>query len=107
MASFHGAERISGSGPAYFFLLTEALEAAAVQEGMSPDIASKLARETLWGAAKIIKDTGRNPVELRKAVSSPGGTTLAALGVLDEAGFANLISKAVEAARKRAGELTQ
>jgi len=98
---------ISGSGPAYFFLLTEALEAAAVQEGMSPDIASKLARETLWGAAKIIKDTGRNPVELRKAVSSPGGTTLAALGVLDEAGFANLISKAVEAARKRAGELTQ
>jgi len=98
---------VSGSGPAYFFLLTEALETAAVQEGMSRDIASKLAKETLWGAAKIIKDTGRDPAELRKAVSSPGGTTLAALGVFDEAGFTDLVSKAVEAARKRAGELTQ
>ncbi len=98
---------VSGSGPAYFFLLAEALETAAVQEGMSREIASKLAKETLWGAAKIIKDTGRDPAELRKAVSSPGGTTLAALGVFDEAGFTDLVSKAVEAARKRAGELTQ
>jgi pyrroline-5-carboxylate reductase len=98
---------VSGSGPAYFFLLTEALERAAVEMGLSADVARTLSRETLWGAAKVLKETGREARDLREAVSSPGGTTLAALAVLDEDGFDEMLSRAVAAARKRAGELTQ
>lgn len=98
---------VSGSGPAYFFMMAEALEDAAVEQGMPRDVAKMLARETLWGAAKILRETGRDAAELRKAVSSPGGTTLAALGVFEEEGFMRIISRAVYAARKRAGELTQ
>lgn len=98
---------VSGSGPAYFFLMTEALERAAVEMGLSADVARTLARETLWGAAKVLKESGREAWELREAVSSPGGTTLAALGVLDEDGFVEMISSAVAAARRRAGELTR
>jgi pyrroline-5-carboxylate reductase len=98
---------VSGSGPAYFFLMTEVLEQAAVQQGLSQDVARRLARETLWGAAKVLKEDGREASELRQAVSSPGGTTLAALEVLKEAGFAETMSKAVAAARRRAGELTR
>ncbi len=98
---------VSGSGPAYYFLLTEALERAAVEMGLSPDVAKILARETLWGAAKVLKESGREASELREAVSSPGGTTVAALGVLDEDGFMEMMSRAVAAARRRAGELTR
>lgn len=98
---------VSGSGPAYFFYLAEALENAAVEQGMDPEVASSLARETLWGAAKTVKETGRDPADLRKAVSSPGGTTLAALASMDEAGFVRIISEAVDAARRRAGELAR
>ena len=96
---------VSGSGPAYFFYLTEALENAAVEAGMDEDVARLLARETLWGAAKTIKHKGADPAELRKAVSSPGGTTLAALAEMDSAGFMKIIADAVEAATRRAGEL--
>lgn len=63
---------VSGSGPAYFFLMTEVLEQAAVQQGLSQDVARRLARETLWGAAKVLKEDGREASELRQAVSSPG-----------------------------------
>lgn len=98
---------VSGSGPAYFFFMTEALERAAVEMGLSVDVARILARETLWGAAKVLKESGREARELREAVSSPGGTTLAALGVLDEDGFMEMISSAVAAARRRAGELSR
>jgi pyrroline-5-carboxylate reductase len=98
---------VSGSGPAYFFLMVESLEKAAIRLGLPEDIARKLSRETLWGAAKVLKESGRDAAELRQAVSSPGGTTLAALGVLEEAGFTEAMSRAVEAAHKRAGELTR
>lgn len=96
---------VSGSGPAYFFYLTEALEEAAIAAGMSEDVARLLARETLWGAAKTIKEKGADPGELRRAVSSPGGTTLAALSEMDAAGFRKIIADAVTAAERRAGEL--
>ena len=98
---------LSGSGPAYFFLLVEALEDAGVERGLARDISSKLARETIWGAAKMIKETGSGAGELRAAVSSPGGTTLAALEKLERSGFAKTIDGAVGAAHKRAAELTQ
>jgi len=98
---------LSGSGPAYFFYLTEALENAAIEFGMPDEVARLLARETLWGAAKTVKETGREPGELRRAVSSPGGTTLAALEEMDSSGFMDMMARAVEAATRRAGELAR
>jgi pyrroline-5-carboxylate reductase len=98
---------LSGSGPAYFFHLTEAMEDAAISLGMDRDVASRLARQTLWGAAKTVIETDREPAELRKAVSSPGGTTLAALEQMDTSGFVEIIRKAIEAATKRAQELAK
>lgn len=96
---------ISGSGPAYFFYLTEALEEAAIEMGMDARVASTLARGTLWGAARTVRDTGSEPGDLRKAVSSPGGTTLAALSEMDSSGFTEMMKRAVEAAALRAAEL--
>jgi pyrroline-5-carboxylate reductase len=98
---------VSGSGPAYFFLMAEVLEEAATRQGLSPDVARRLAEGTLWGAAKVLKEDHRDAAELRKAVSSPGGTTLAALEVLKENGFAETMFKAIDAARRRAGELSR
>lgn len=98
---------ISGSGPAYFFLMVEALERVGVAHGLDDEVARALARESLWGAARVLKETGREAAELREAVSSPGGTTLAALGVFEEGGFMQLVKEAVVAARIRAGELAR
>lgn len=98
---------LSGSGPAYYFLLVEALEGAGAESGLPRETSRKLARETLWGAAKLLKETGRPAGELRDMVSSPGGTTVAALGALERAGFKEMVRDAVAAARKRAGELSQ
>lgn len=101
------ATALSGSGPAYFFLLVEAIEQAGIEEGMPPDISRKLARETLWGAAKVLKETDSESAALRESVSSPGGTTLAALKVLMDGGFERMVGEAVSAARLRAGELAR
>lgn len=97
---------ISGSGPAYFFLMVELLQEVGEQEGLPAAVATKLARETLWGAAKVLKETGLEAGGLREAVSSPGGTTLAALEVLLDEGFESAIRHAVEAARERASEIS-
>jgi len=101
------ATALSGSGPAYFFLLVEAIEQAGIEEGMPPDVSRKLARETLWGAAKVLKETDSESAALRESVSSPGGTTLAALKVLMDGGFESMVGEAVSAARLRAGELAR
>jgi pyrroline-5-carboxylate reductase len=98
---------LSGSGPAYFFLMVEALEKAGAGLGMPTETARLLARETLWGAARVLKETGRDAGELREAVSSPGGTTLAALAELERLGFVDAVRDAVEAASTRAGELAK
>ncbi len=98
---------ISGSGPAYFFYLTEALENAAVLFGLDKDAAELLARETLWGAGKLLKESGSSPHDLRMAVSSPGGTTVAAIRELEDGGFAELIKRAVHKAMNRAKELAE
>ncbi|MDD5749066.1 MAG: pyrroline-5-carboxylate reductase [Actinomycetota bacterium] len=93
---------VSGSGPAYFFYLVEALEDAGAKQGLPVNVARHLARETFWGTAKFLKETGVEATEGRRAVSSPGGTTVAALEVFDRKGFKEIIMKAVEAARERA-----
>ncbi len=99
---------VSGSGPAYFFLLAEALAEAGVTLGLSEDAAAKLALSTLTGAGALMETETRSPADMRRAVTSPGGTTEAALNVLDgdKAALRNLIDQAVAAAAKRAGELT-
>lgn len=96
---------LSGSGPAYVFLLIEALQAAGQQQGLPAQTAAKLAAQTVYGAAKLLLDTGEPVAELRRKVTSPGGTTAAGLASLGEAGFEDIIKAAVTAATQRAEEL--
>ena len=99
---------VSGSGPAYVFLLVEALGAAGRSAGLDEATAIALARETVIGAGALLSDFAESPAELRKQVTSPGGTTAAALGVLmGEGGMPDLMTRAVDAAVKRAAELAQ
>ncbi|MFZ5618157.1 MAG: pyrroline-5-carboxylate reductase [Pseudomonadota bacterium] len=100
---------VSGSGPAYFFLLGEALAEAGREVGLEAAAAQKLARATLIGAGAYAHSDARSLSDLRRAVTSPGGTTEAALKALDGADKAirRLMIMAVEAAKKRAGELTK
>jgi pyrroline-5-carboxylate reductase len=97
---------VSGSGPAYVFLLTEALAQAAVAAGLPGELAAKLARETVAGAGELLHRSPLDPATLRKNVTSPGGTTAAALDVLMAAdGIDPLMRKAVAAAARRSREL--
>ncbi|PPD45349.1 MAG: pyrroline-5-carboxylate reductase [Methylocystis sp.] len=99
---------VSGSGPAYVFYLVECLAAAGVEAGLSPELAEKLARATVEGAGELLHRQGEASAQtLRERVTSPGGTTAAALGVLmADDGLAPLMARAVAAASKRAGELS-
>ncbi len=99
---------VSGSGPAYYFLMTEALAEAGEALGLSQDAALKLARATLAGAGALLETEARDPAEMRRAVASPGGTTEAALKVLDgdDEALRKLMKAAATAAAKRGGELT-
>jgi pyrroline-5-carboxylate reductase len=96
---------ISGSGPAYFFLFVEALVEAAVQIGLSRDVAEQLALQTFVGSAQLLKKSGKSPAELRKQVTSPGGTTAAAISRFEQDGLPKLVQDAVMAALNRAKEL--
>ena len=96
---------VSGSGPAYVFLLAEALIDAGVLLGLPRELATELSVQTLVGSAKMLRDSGRHPVELREMVSSPGGTTIAAVRELESSGFRAAVFDAVEGARLRAEEL--
>jgi pyrroline-5-carboxylate reductase len=96
---------VSGTGPAYVFLLAEALVEAAVREGLPRDIATRFVNQTIRGAGHLLTNTGKAPAELRSQVTSPGGTTAAAVHVLEERGFRALVEDAVRAAAKRAAEL--
>ena len=95
----------SGSGPAYFFLLAEAMIEACILLGLSRDVATDLIIQTMLGSAKMLRDTGRHPVELREMVTSPGGTTIAAIRHLEEAGVRAAFLNAIDAACRRSAEL--
>ncbi|RJQ31154.1 MAG: pyrroline-5-carboxylate reductase [Actinobacteria bacterium] len=97
---------VSGSGPAYFFLLVEELKKAGVEAGLSEDVSYKLAAGTLVGAGALLEQTGLTAKCLREMVTSPGGTTEAALKTLDEADISAIIKKAVLSAKTKAGELS-
>ncbi|HUH06906.1 MAG TPA: pyrroline-5-carboxylate reductase [Egibacteraceae bacterium] len=96
---------LSGSGPAYFFLLAEAMIDAGILLGLSRDVATELIVQTMVGSAKMLRDTGKHPVELREAVTSPGGTTIAAIRVLEEQRVRAAFLNAIEAAKLRSEEL--
>ncbi len=98
---------LSGSGPAYVFHLIEAMAAAGAAEGLPPDLALRLARATVTGAGELAAQSAEDPGQLRVNVTSPGGTTAAALEVLmaEGAGLTELVSRAVKAASDRSREL--
>lgn len=99
------ATAVSGSGPAYFFLMIESLVEAAVGIGLPSDMAQELALQTMLGSGHLIQRSGKTPAELRKMVTSPGGTTEEALLQLQEGGLSNLIARAVSAAYEKAKRL--
>lgn len=96
---------VSGSGPAYFYLLMEHMERAAVELGLPAELAAALTRETALGAARVVIETKAEPAALRSAVTSPGGTTAAALKVFEAANLDTIVRTALAAARDRSAEL--
>jgi pyrroline-5-carboxylate reductase len=98
---------VSGSGPAYYFLLMEAMEKAALELGLSETTARLLVQQTALGAAKIALESSDSPEQLRKRVTSPGGTTQQAIATFEQGGFTELVSKALHAARERSIEMSR
>ena len=96
---------LSGSGPAFVFLVIESLSDAGVQLGISRKESSLLAAQTVYGAAKMLLETGKHPSELKDIVATPGGTTFAGLKMLEKGNFRSTIMDAVEAATARSREL--
>ena len=96
---------LSGSGPAYFFLLMEALESSARERGLPGEVAHQLTLATAYGAARMARDSAEPLAVLREQVTSKGGTTAAALAVLEEAGLRAIVAHAVAAADRRSAEL--
>jgi pyrroline-5-carboxylate reductase len=98
---------VSGSGPAYYFLLMEAMEKAALELGLTEPTARLLVQQTALGAAKIALESSESPEQLRKRVTSPGGTTQQAIETFEQGGFTELVSKALHAARDRSIEMSK
>lgn len=96
---------VSGSGPAYAFLLAEVMVEEGIRQGLDHDTALRLAGRTVKGAGALMEASGEAPAELRRQVTSPGGTTAAALAVLGEGGFNALVSEAIAAATERSRQL--
>ena len=96
---------VSGSGPAYVFLLAEAMQAAGEAEGLAPEAARILTLQTLLGASRMLVEGDADARELRRRVTSPNGTTHAAIETFEQGGFRELVHRAVHAARERGREL--
>ena len=103
----HAVTAVSGSGPAYFFYFVEAIIKAAGQAGLSPEQAELLTKQTCLGAAKSLLESEQDPAELRRVVTSKGGTTAAALAIMEKAKLQEVINQAVLAAVKRSEELEE
>jgi pyrroline-5-carboxylate reductase len=96
---------LSGSGPAYFFYLVEAMIDAGVLLGMPRELSAELVIQSAVGASRMLRESGEHPVVLREAVTSPGGTTAVALRELDRHGTRTALTAAIEAARDRSAQL--
>jgi pyrroline-5-carboxylate reductase len=97
---------VSGSGPAYVFLVVEAMIAAGVAQGLSQEVAARLVVQTVLGAGKLLAETGETPGELRRKVTSPGGTTEVAIKVMTERQLPDIFAQSIAAAAKRGRELS-
>ncbi|MDF1780709.1 MAG: pyrroline-5-carboxylate reductase [Alcanivoracaceae bacterium] len=97
---------VSGSGPAYFFLMMESMIASAEKLGLDAHTARQLVLQTAWGAAQLAITSDQGPEVLRQQVTSPGGTTAAALNAFEEGGYRDLVDSALQAAKKRSEELS-
>jgi pyrroline-5-carboxylate reductase len=97
---------VSGSGPAYVFLLAEAMQAAGEAEGLSTDAARTLVQHTILGAARMLIENDEPPAELRRRVTSPGGTTQAAIETFEAGAFRDLVTRAIRAATERGRQLS-
>jgi pyrroline-5-carboxylate reductase len=106
-AQIDAVTAVSGSGPAYFFLLMEAMTAAGERLGLSAETASLLARQTAFGAARMALVSDFEPAELRRRVTSPNGTTEAAIKAFQAGGFEALVDQALQAAAHRSAELAE
>ncbi|CAE8600585.1 unnamed protein product [Polarella glacialis] len=98
---------VSGSGPAYVYMMIQALSDAGVHGGLPRSMAISLATQTVLGAAKMVQESGKHPIVLRDSVTSPAGTTIAGVRVLEELGFSAAVMGAVQAAKTRSEELSQ
>ncbi len=105
-AQMDAVTAVSGSGPAYIFLLAEAMEAAALAEGLPAEAARALVLETVLGAARMLTESGEDPAELRRRVTSPGGTTQAAIETFEAGGFRELVASAIRNATERGRQLS-
>ncbi|PPK77420.1 pyrroline-5-carboxylate reductase [Methylobacter tundripaludum] len=106
-AELDAVTAVSGSGPAYYFLLMEAMEKAALELGLTQETARLLVQQTALGAAKIALESAESPEQLRKRVTSPGGTTQRAIETFEQGGFTELVAKALHAARDRSIEMSK
>jgi len=102
----HAVTAVSGSGPAYFFLLAEIMQATGIKLGLPEALAARLVARTALGAGKMLVESSRSAEQLRQQVTSPGGTTQAALDVMFDLGLPNAVREGVTAACKRSGELS-
>jgi pyrroline-5-carboxylate reductase len=98
---------VSGSGPAYFALLAEAMIEAGILLGLSREVSTQLVVQTMLGTAKLLRDEHIHPVDLREAVTSPGGTTIRAIRVLEQEGVRAAFLNAIQAAMERSQELAR
>lgn len=105
-AKMDAVTAVSGSGPAYVFLLAEAMEAAAREQGLADDAARALVLQTILGAARMLTESDEPPAELRRRVTSPGGTTQAAIETFEGGGFRELVVKAIDKATERGRQLS-
>lgn len=101
----HSVTALSGSGPAYIFMMIEAMEAAAVKQGMAAETARKLAAQTVLGAAQMVLNSDVSPAQLKKNVMSPGGTTERAIQVFEQNNLLGIVDQAMQAAADRSEEL--
>jgi pyrroline-5-carboxylate reductase len=101
----HAVTAVSGSGPAYYFLLSEIIEAAGVSLGLPEELASRLVQQTAYGAGRMLVESGRRAADLRRQVTSPGGTTQEALDMMYDRGLPDIIRAAIQAAEKRSKSL--
>lgn len=106
-SKFHAITGVSGSGPAYVYIMIEALSDGGVKQGLPRDLATKFAAQTLFGAAKMILETGTHPGQAKDQVTSAGGTTIHAVHELEKGRIRDTLMNAVEAATKRSMEMSK